>query len=1600
MTRSLCTLLAAAAVAACGPNLTNLSCASSTECPTGYACNLSTGKCEAGDSKPEITALTDVSGVTFNGAIAVRARVVDPSGIASVTVQLGSAAAVTAAETAAGTGIFKASIDTTTAFGGQDVTVDAVITAKNNKGATSTATLSGLHIDNKGPVIGAVSVGPAGAIFPGEVVTIGVDVGESLADAPVVTVSPPSGPSRAASLLTQGAATHFNYQFATLHGDPAGSWTISVTAHDALHNSTTGGSGSFTLHADVSPAVQVTAPATALKQNATTTVTATFSEPVTALPTVSLAGSAQTVTRLSGNVGDAVFTYSVSASNAGEEGAHLFTATGTTVSGDSVSGTLTIVFDYTAPTFALFVSGNYPTGPNTLPAVNKAMPNNLQFAAPNSEPLGSATSVSAVLSNNINSTTSAVAPDGTFTQTPTFSVPFANLTEGAINTLTVKICDAAGNCTTHAASVDVFTGDAPTVTIGAPTFYKVGDTVAVQVALTQPALDPNAFVVQMSQLTGGTNTFALSPTACAGCPANTYAFAGSVPASATNGTYGASATGSDVYGNQFNGVTSGTTNTVTLKTSVPVLSTVTNPNWVPRSASVNFVVGFTSADSFTTTGTTTAACLDPGPTDPDPCIAGTPIPATNISLSAAQAQIAWTAPATASVVQHYLRVTYTDQAGNKDTRFLPFTYDGIFAALNSATYSRTTALGPNEPISITFNLNKGSILAAGVASTSTNATVSHGTPAVGVNGTQWTVGYTMPAACNGGAGTPASGVPFNVGITVNDVAGNPQQALNVSLVCNAAPTIGTFSWDKTAGTPGTTLNLTVSVNELLLGATQFTLSSGAVAVGTPSLVNPGVSGTVSPIYKIPVTLSSPCNGASGPADASPLALSLTAKDSFGDLSSPVAVGAVTCNIPKTATASTPVASFFRLQQSPYDDGTVRSYVSASAGAINPTGTAASRIGLFLYACPSAPCSAANALGSAAVNTNDGSVFPFQVGGSPGPTQVILQILDSAGTTPVSVTGYTNEVDLGFQGRDKTAINPASAYDATGTDATIPPEAWIADGGAGPLAQIAPCNVQPPPPLPADAGYSPASYCALADDDYNFASVTTANGSPATQPMAWHALNPLSGAVTPPARVYAGSTMHNGSLTVYGGLSGFVSLTSDAAGALWSFNPNGGGNGLVLLPNWTPLTIGTGGANPPQMWGTMLASDNQNFWLFGGATGGTLSAPSYTSNIYFTKNTFGAGTETFTWNLATNDVMPFNMTYGSAASTSFFFYPIPGAVGAGSTQYAFLFGGLGASTDNCRIYLFNTTVPGSTSHFLTCNGGPPGRMGSAVFFGGVPGSQSFYVFGGTNAPLANTLFNDLWQYSVNGSNQATWTQLSPNGATGAPSPRQGAMGWVDQGTGHVFIYGGTPNVNAYVSTVNPAGDLWEWNGSAWSQVIAPLGAYAPLPRSYGALGAYSLCDQGTTSCTPRSEALVSTGAITTTTLNDTWFTGRESVNRLLMKFPLSTISNFAAITPANLTVQLRAQNVLQGTRPWIWDGNGWRALEILVPGPAGNTGTTIDISQALAPVSGAGAIIQGPVPNNAVYVMFDAQGTAIAPPVPQPQGIVPSADSVALTLTWH
>ena len=138
--------------------------------------------------------------------------------------------------------------------------------------------------------------------------------------------------------------------------------------------------------------------------------------------------------------------------------------------------------------------------------------------------------------------------------------------------------------------------------------------------------------------------------------------------------------------------------------------------------------------------------------------------------------------------------------------------------------------------------------------------------------------------------------------------------------------------------------------------------------------------------------------------------------------------------------------------------------------------------------------------------------------------------------------------------------------------------------------------------------------------------------------------------------------------------------------------------------------------------------------------------------------------------------------------------------------AYMFGGVGNNTYN-DLWKFNGTIWSQ----ITNAGTPPSPRFGAVSWRDKSGNA--YVFGGYND---STYLNDLWKF-----NGTTWTQVIISRLLSAPNARFGAVSWTDN-DGNAYVFGGY----AYDSNYN---DLWRFNGTTWTQVIANGESNSPAGR---------------------------------------------------------------------------------------------------------------------------------------------------------------------------
>jgi hypothetical protein len=154
----------------------------------------------------------------------------------------------------------------------------------------------------------------------------------------------------------------------------------------------------------------------------------------------------------------------------------------------------------------------------------------------------------------------------------------------------------------------------------------------------------------------------------------------------------------------------------------------------------------------------------------------------------------------------------------------------------------------------------------------------------------------------------------------------------------------------------------------------------------------------------------------------------------------------------------------------------------------------------------------------------------------------------------------------------------------------------------------------------------------------------------------------------------------------------------------------------------------------------------------------------------------------------------------------------------------LFGGLDSSGTSGN-YVDWTWLWDGTSWTQQTHNLPPSRSSAMMWFD--PNLKKTVMYGGIGRALATdrvTRFGDMWTLDSSG-----WTQLTAPLATAPPGIRYGAQLTVDPRSNHVLLFGGLrldtipsgqPNVPDTQVQVY-AGDMWEWDGSAWTQITPDL-----------------------------------------------------------------------------------------------------------------------------------------------------------------------------------
>ena len=640
---------------------------------------------------------------------------------------------------------------------------------------------------------------------------------------------------------------------------------------------------------------------------------------------------------------------------------------------------------------------------------------------------------------------------------------------------------------------------------------------------------------------------------------------------------------------------------------------------------------------------------------------------------------------------------------------------------------------------------------------------------------------------------------------------------------------------------------------------------------------------------------------------------------------------------KTLTAD---ASKFLLVRAPSPDGTVRTTITAAAGAVT---SAPDFIGVRLIASQGGAD-----LADSQVATN-GSVLAFQL--PTATAQVSLRVQDDSGHS-VPVTGYKQQVELGFEGKEVAGnTNPNAAYDVTtSSDSLYPPASWISSG-PGLDGGVAP-ELGANDTLLADGGVQSAtSYASAAYLDFHQATTASPPLTSDSSSIGWQEFAPipttLSANVTPPARV-GGTLAIGGTLLLYGGTTaagGAVDTlgtfyTVDTVNGWTKVVPPAGVNAVPLGGAFAGVGLGTGGSFSCT---TPCTQFSLQFSMAGGFTN---AAGAMTSKVV----AYGTRTDsTVTPTLVTTGWFDAgNLPLANAAMASApASVPVSNSATANTfDQYAGLLmvGGQAITaanndTNGCVVYAGfasspNTNGPKNTAFPCTGVGGDPSgalvtASGGIGFRTGVTlvpvDSTTFLLFGGSKSGgiSGNGLKNDLWQgkLACNGpatgacTTQVTWTQLFPTGTP--PTFRTNAGGAIWQTTfsftfplfsinRRMVIYGGTDASGA----VN---DIWDYDlpNNAWRQPRQDGGfALSPATRTRPMMAGDG------------SRAYVFGGLISGTPTDQLWTTSRQSTARVLMKAPLG-LPSIDTATGMTITVDGNGLTSSTLTQGYLWDGSKWR-----------------------------------------------------------------------------
>jgi hypothetical protein len=1500
-----------AALSACTPTFDGkLACDSSLQCPSGYTCDLASGKCVTGSTAPEITALTPVDGVVFTGHVTLAFTAVDPEGIDSASVTLGSAAAVPATLVSGNT--YKADLDTVALGQSGDVSVNATLGAKNKKGVSSTKVLS-LHLDNQGPAVTSLTATPA-SVFSGQTLSISFDSGEALRSPPLVTLTAPGGGATlSAGFSAVTGANHYVYLVSFPRGSTAGAWAVQVKALDDRGNVTTQGGATVTLQADPAggSVAAVTTSKTLLKLGAVATITATFPKALSAPPTAAIAGSGAALTGASGS-GPYSFTLTVPGAQGTEtEGPKTVAVTGTAVTGESIAGQVAVTFDFTAPQIAgvlVVESGQLRRDSN----------GNAVLASAQSQAViqnGGKLHAAVVVQEAGITTTLALIPGGgganialsasassTVPGLTTFDIPVTGtgaLADGKYS-FAAHVCDAAGNCTDSNGN----NGDTIALRSAAPSLQVngfpgvLGASKAFQFSLHSDVALALPISATLSNGPIGAKTIINLSTALdpSGGPTD-YKLGGNTPApgGGLEGSYGLAFSGTDVYGNPLPQVPANVT--VDLTPPNPV---ITGPSVIGTVAGLPFSVSSIVNGSVEgNAGFAATGCLVPAG-QPAKCtgtVLGTLTLAAQPDGKTFSGAVAVTVAQTASA---QVVVVLTDAAGNTGTAVYPVQIDASTPTLQSATWS-SGSITPGVPLTLALQFSKPVYGAPNFSLATMAQSGAPGTSATASSAYSLTVRFNK---CDGSLGAPVSGTAFQASLSgVSDLAGNLlASSLLPSLTCYATPSLASAQWTTTRVlAPNGTGHLLLTLKGPAGGGVGIT---GFAGLGVNVSSAPDATATV---FDLSFTMPSKCDGlGANPADGVALNFSLTFSDSAGHTSPVYASSATGSPFAPVTCSATRVGAVdptkVQLSLFPMGDGQVRSIVMAQSGWITPTGGNATA-GVTLVARDAS----GNLLGSGPLLSN-GSVGPFTL--SSTITQAKLSVVDAVGNV-TAINGYPESVELSFTGKSQSGSqNPIQAFDASsGGFGVYPPAVW-------PLA---------------GRELTSSSYAALENFDQNVATSQTAPQISVTSTtMGYSPSTPIASvisgrgaAATAIAYGYAGVSGGQPQYAnfdyVYGGCNGTVAADLDPS-TIWRFGiasnaqtgPFSGTSSKVTLSGTAVPNLGPSGP--------ATVTDGTFLWVMGGQACSANSAAAGSTGIWrltlpntptapATAPTPAVWTDTGD-SLATHTLINSFTGWGSTGAYS---YCPSGASFCGPAVLAYN----PASTAACTIYLPTMATP--AARFIDCGSTlPPARLNAQIGFD--PSTNAWYLYGGASGA---TIYNDLWKATYSASTgKVAWSAVTTTNTTGRES-------------GYLFWDTDASRLTLLAPTSAGKGDLsqseiWQLNATVgstcgasaapcWQQIADTTAGIMLPPTRFSATRENAGHGYTASFASSGSYGVLFGGNNGAADLGDAWVTGNYSQPRMLIKMPAG-ITNLAGAQGLSASLNLVGTDGNQVVQ--IWNGTGW------------------------------------------------------------------------------